>query len=271
MSKAKSASKAPAAKSGPAKVIACCIHKGGTGKTTIAVHLAHFLASRQKRVLMVDCDTQGNATQIFIEDDSGLAGSSQLFTKQGSKAVVHQAEGSNVLVMPADEDLTEIDSLRDGEEYLFRDNLRAVAAKHQVDYVVIDTPPTLNMGMLAPLVASDFAFSPFKPDPFCFRGISSLTKRIEQIRAQHNPELAFLGLLINLWNRRNSDHNAIVEALKESQSEHIIPYMIGDRAAIARVAFSRTPVWSHHTGAAGVASKEMRAALSWIVDQMEAA
>lgn len=251
------------------KIVASCIHKGGTGKTTCAVHLAHYLASLGNRVLMADCDTQGNATQVFLDDEPGARGVSALFEKKPGDLDVFETNAKNIFILPADEGLTEIDGYTNGEERRFRTNLRALAAEHAIDYVVIDTPPTLQMGMLAPLVAADFAFSPFKPDSFGFRGVGSLTNRIEQIREQHNPSLVYLGLLINLWNRRNVDQNGIVEAIEENLGRYVIPHKVGDRAAIARVAFSRTPVWAHKTGAAGVAAREMRAALSYMVQQME--
>lgn len=251
------------------RVIASCIHKGGTGKTTLAVHLAHYIAAQGEMVLMVDCDTQGNTTQVFLDENPTGPGVSALFTKAGKKLQPIPSNTDNVLILPADDGLVNIDRFIKGEEYLFRDNLRTVAAGAGARYVVIDTPPTLTMGMLAPLVAADFAFSPFKPDAFGIRGVESLLRRIEQIRVNHNEGLAYFGLLINLWNRRNSDMNSIVDQLKSDLDGFLVPHEIGDRAAIARVAFSRTPVWSHNTGAARVASREMKAAMGWIYKQME--
>lgn len=251
------------------KVIASCIHKGGTGKTTLAVHLAHYFADQGKKTLMVDCDTQGNSSQVFLDDDHDGPGVSVLFSKTGHRLQPLATNTENVLLLPADAGMVSIDALQGGEEYRFRDNLRAVAAAAGCTHVVIDTPPTLTMGMLAPLVAADFAFSPFKPDSFGVRGIKSLLTRIEQIRVNHNESLVYFGLLINLWNRRNADQNAVVEQLKEQLDGSLIPHEIGDRAAIARVAFSRVPVWAHNTGAARVAAKEMRAAMGWIFNQME--
>ncbi len=263
------ATKNPAISPDDVRVISSAIHKGGTGKTTISVHLAHYIAAEGHRVLMVDCDTQGNSTQVFLDDDYHGPGVSGLFTKKGRTIVPVETNTTNVLLIPADDGMVDIDGLNHGEEYLFRDNLRAVAAAAGCRYVVIDTPPTLTMGMLAPLVASNFAFSPFKPDSFGVKGIVSLHRRIEQIRVNHNPSLRYLGLLINLWNRRNADQNNVVAYLEQDLGEHLIEHKIGDRAAIARVAFSRIPVWAHNTGAARVASKEMRAAMGWIFTQME--
>lgn len=251
------------------KIIACAIAKGGTGKTSLSVHLAHYLDSQGHKVLMVDCDTQGNATQVFMDDEPGSKGVSHLFKKNGRSPDIFESDGSGVLVLPADEGLAEIDGYKHGEENNFRKNLRGVAKDLGVDYVVIDSPPSQNMGMLAPLVACDFAFSPFLPDRFCYAGIKSLIERIEQIRVDHNPDLHYLGLLINLYNPRNRDQTEIVETLEADLGKYLIPHRIGDRSAVARVAFTRLPVWAHKTGAAGVAAREMRGAMRWITEKME--
>lgn len=254
------------------KIIASTIHKGGTGKTTIAVHLAHHLGGLGKKVLMVDCDTQANASHVFSAEPLDAGGASQLFVKGGTPEII-ETFADNVMLLPADPNLTEIDSLNKGAEKHFRKNLRMIVEDGGYDYAVIDTPPTLLMGMLAPLCVADFAFSPFKPDPFGFTGVKSLLKRIGQIREVYNPDLAYLGLLINLWNRRNRDQLGIIDALRgdPTTAKYVIPQAIGDRAAIARVAYERLPVWAHRSGSAGVAAREMRAAMRWITTQMEKA
>ena len=255
---------------GAVKIVASCIAKGGSGKTTISVHLAHYLAMRGEKVLMVDCDPQANSTQVFIDDDFDGAGVSSLFHKKGGSLLPVESNTKNVLILPADSGLSHIDGLKHGEEYLFRENLREVAAKAGCRYVVIDTPPTLTMGLaLAPLTAANFVLSPLKPDAYGLRGVGALLDRIEQIRVDHNPDLQYLGLLINLWNRRNSDLNDGVKTLEEQMGDFLIPHKIGDSSAIARVAHLRIPVWAHSTGAARAASKEMKAAMGWIYDRME--
>ncbi len=252
------------------RIVASAIAKGGSGKTTVSVHLAHFLASKGEKVLMVDCDPQGNSSQVFLDDDHDGPGVSALFTKKGDRLQPVQSNTAGVLMIPADVGLASIDGLKHGEEYLFRDNLRAVAVAHGCRYVVIDTPPTLTMGLaLAPLAAANFVLSPLKPDAYGLRGVGSLLDRIEQIRVDHNPGLVYLGLLINLWNRRNSDLNDGVAQLETHMADYLIPHKIGDSAAIARVAHLRIPVWRHNTGAARAASKDMKAAMGWIYERME--
>ena len=256
------------------RVITSCIHKGGTGKTTCAVHLVHHLAHSGKRVLLVDCDTQGNATQAFMDERLDEGGVSALFgnsskSKRYANSVKLHDAGGGVHVMPADHALIDIERMPVGAEKKFRTNLRAIAEANGFDYVVIDTPPTMGFAMLAPLVASDFAFSPIVPDPYGITGVKSLLKRVDQVRDQYNKNLRYLGLLINRYNRRSAEQTQVVEAMEQDLADNIIPHRIGERVAIARVAFSRAPVWSVRSGAGGVAAREMRGALNWIVNNME--
>lgn len=254
------------------RIVASCIAKGGSGKTTISVHLAHYLAKLGEKVLMVDCDPQGNASQVFLDDGYEGAGVSGLFSAKGKTLEPIESNTANVWLLPADRALEQLDGLRKKEEFLFRDNLRAIASRIGARYVVIDTPPTLISPLaLAPLVAANFVFSPIKPDAYGLRGVANLLDRIEQVRAGHNPDLLYLGLLVNLWNRRNRELTEGVATLESQLSDFLVPFKIGESAAIARVANLRLPVWSHNTGAARAASKEMIAALAWIVSKMEQA
>jgi len=249
------------------KVISIAAQKGGVGKSTTALHLVHYIAQRGQRVLLIDCDTQGNASQCLVEGAGHDDGTSRLFLqKKPGFDVIVAAEGHELIgVIPADGALVDIERLPLGTEKTFRANVRRLGEGYE--YVVIDTPPTMGFAMLAPLVASDYAFSPMAPEPYSFKGVRALSDRVEQIRTQYNPELRYLGLLVNRWNRRHKQQTEVVEALRESMGDYLIPFQIGERAAIASVAFTGEPVWQVRSGAGRVAAKEMRAALQWIVDR----
>lgn len=249
------------------RVITSCIHKGGTGKTTCAVHLVHRLRKRGRRVLLIDCDTQGNATSAFLDDRAHAGGASRLFEKGGADVDVYEG-AADVLVIPADDELIDIEKAPVGAETLFRGNLRAAARDAGVDDVVIDTPPTIGFGMLAPLVAADFAFSPIVADPYSLDGVDSLLRRIQQVQNSLNPTLRHLGLLVNRLNRNSSDQREALALIERNFKRHVIPHVIGERASIARVAFTGEPVWAGKGGAAGQGAREMRNALDWIINEM---
>ena len=253
-------------------VTTVAIHKGGTGKTTLAIHLAHYLAEgrapsgQPNRVLLIDSDPQGNATQSMTDEVDFPHGSSKLF-ERGGLAIPVPSMFPGIMVMPADPSLLDVERLPLGTENVFRENVHHLL--HSFDHIVIDTPPTLGFGMLAPLIASDYAFSPIMPDPYSMRGIQSLIDRTDEVRAQYNPSFRFLGLLINKWNKRSADQTALVEAFKKSAlSRYLAPYQITERSPISQVAFRRQPVWTVKSGAARVAAKEIRGALGWLTSEM---
>lgn len=249
------------------RVVASCIHKGGTGKTTCAVHLVHRLQKLGRRVMLIDCDTQGNATSAFLEDRPHTRGASRLFERGGADVDVYEGE-AGVYVIPADDELTDIEKAPVGAETVFRNNVRAAARDAGVDDVVIDTPPTIGFGMLAPLVAADFAFSPIVADPYSLDGVDSLLRRVRQVQDAGNPKLKHLGLLVNRLNRNSKDQLDAAALIEKNFKRHLIPHFIGERASIARVAFTGEPVWAGKGGAAGQGAREMRRALDWIINEM---
>ncbi len=247
------------------KIITCAIHKGGAGKTTGAVSLVNMAHEMGARVCLIDLDPQGNAGDNFVVEGAceSFETASDLFKEQEAKPVFEVQPGLGLVF--ATDDLFSIERYPVEAASVFRLRLHELAA--QFDLIVIDTPPTMGFAMLAPLIASDFAFSPIVPDAYSIKGVSSLFKRIQQVKKSHNPKLQFLGLLINQWNKRDSDQNKTVEQLKEKLAKYVIPHTIGFRSAIAKAARRKQPVWyKASTGSARTAAKEVKAAMQWIIE-----
>lgn len=250
------------------KIVTSAIHKGGTGKTTIAVALTFYARALGLSVCLVDLDPQGNASKTWVTNGESAKESeraSKLFVDVGLKQPFVSKEGINVI--SADHDLLAIERLPLSAVSVFKKRVQE-HAKHY-DLVIIDTPPTMGFAMLAPLTASDFVFSPIIPDAYGIDGVASLFSKVRAVQSKDNKDLKFLGLLINRWNRRNKDQDKIVEALQKKLGKNVMPHTIGDRASIANAAHRKLPVWKGVTGgAAKVASAEMRRALGFIIKQM---
>lgn len=248
------------------KIITTAIQKGGTGKTTCCVHLTHMLADAGLRVLLVDTDSQGNASGAFTTQRTTDAGASRLFKKKAAADLVLPSEKyERIAVIASDEALMKVGTLGPGTDEVFRDNVRRLGAPF--DYVVIDTPPSPTLQMTAALVAAHYAFSPVVPDKYSIDGVDLLMNTIQSVQAHANPDLIHTGLLINRWNSRSGLQNEVVDYLKKNMTQHLVPFEIGERSTIGAAGFTGDPVWKVTGGAARTAAKEVRKALGWIIDR----
>jgi chromosome partitioning protein len=250
------------------KVCTVAIHKGGTGKTTVSAHLA-FLASEQgSRTLLVDLDSQGNASDTVLLEQPDLdrfRSASDLFEEaEPTKPILNASP--NLDVLPADQRLLAIERLDFDVAMVFSARIRALAADY--DLLVIDTPPTMGFAMLAPLLASDVAFAPIIPDAYSVKGIESLITKVDEIRQHHNPGLIFLGLMVNKWRRNSRAQNDTVARFRSELGGFLIPHTLAESAAIADAAHSHKPVWRNaRTGSQRKAGRDARLALGWVLER----
>ena len=273
------------------KIITCTVHKGGTGKTTLSVALACYAVKKGLRVALVDLDSQCNATKQFISlvDAEGCLATSDLFGnvdllnmpacfmphKRGNiepdnvvKASLSSKDSLDFAVIPANDLLLSVERLPINSAAVFADNLRSLAT--HFDLVVCDTPPTKGFGMLAPLMASDYAFSPVNPDAFSSNGVASLFEKIRAIQGENNKDLNFLGLVINRLNTHSPLQKEVAEYMKNQLGDHILPQVIAERSAISNSAFSRRPVWYQaRSGSSRIAAREMINTMQILLDRME--
>jgi chromosome partitioning protein len=251
------------------KIVTIAIHKGGTGKTTVATHLAFLAAERGARTLLVDIDAQRNATSTVVSaeevDFSSVLAAADLFEEFETTKPVYQA-GLRLDVLPADDRLLAVERLPDDAADLFRRRLAELAKGY--DLVVIDTPPTMGFAMLAPLVASDFAFAPIVPARYAVDGIESLILRIQQIQTSLNPDLTFLGLVVNRWRRTSPPQNRIVEDLRSGIGQYLFPQTLPESAAIENAANEKRPVWKDaKSGGQRRAAKAVREVMSYVLER----
>lgn len=252
-------------------IVSSCMYKGGTGKSTFAIHLTHYLGELGKRTLLVDVDRQGNASKAFL-DDLSPRGASCLYVKGGNRKVEVCRASDNIFVINADPGLR---AVKPEQVPIFADNLRAVAQREGFDYVVMDTPPTPHDDMAAPLDVSDFVFVPIVPDRYGLDNAHDLNKVIQDARLQRDGALTFLGFVATRFNPRIKGHCAVLEAMQTAFSDELSPFVVNERAAFVNASFEGKPVWAVPDdmkslgGAARVAAKEMRGALNWLYEKME--
>jgi len=181
----------------PADIIAIANQKGGEGKTTTAINLAHGLSLTGKKTLLVDMDPQGNSSGIFADIETLTKTVADLFTKKHTaEEIIVRTRYENLDLLPAKISLAEVElsALNVDAPYVMRDALESV--KNKYDAVVIDCPPSLSIFTINALGSAGFVVIPLQAEKFSIDGIKGLQGTIEGIKRRINPELKILGALI---------------------------------------------------------------------------
>ena len=196
------------------QIITVTNQKGGVGKTTPAAALVCGLHQRGAKVLGLDLDPQGNLG-FNLGLDIGT-GSTIYDVIKGScsieDAIVPSDYGD---VLPSDIMLSaaEVEFTMPRREFLLYEQLAAV--RSQYDFIIIDTPPALNVLTVNAYVASDGLIVPMEAEVLSLVGITQLQETIETVRSTFNPHLKVLGILLNKFNPRLTLSRDILELAEE--------------------------------------------------------
>ncbi len=192
------------------KIMAVANQKGGVGKTTTAINLGAALARRDRRVLLVDLDSQGNAsTGLGVTPEQRRVTSYDLLLGEATpEEAAHETTTPNLLLVPASSDLSAADlDLRDrpGRTALLRGALRQpLMDALRLDYILIDCPPSLSTLTINALVAAHTVLVPLQSEFFALEGLSQLMLTIRQVRQTANPSLRIEGVALTMVDRRTS-------------------------------------------------------------------
>ncbi|MFA5905826.1 MAG: AAA family ATPase [Desulfobacula sp.] len=196
------------------QIISIANQKGGVGKTTTSVNLSAALASIGKKVLLVDCDSQANATTgMGIDKPSlkyslyqGLIGEAEL------NDIVYPTILSKLMIIPANMDLIgfEIEMVSaKGREKKLKHILDGI--KDRFDYVIIDCPPALGLLTLNAFTASDAVLIPLQSEFYALEGLGQLLDTIKRVKSSFNPGLKIKGILLTMYDGRTNLAQHVVE------------------------------------------------------------
>jgi chromosome partitioning protein len=189
-------------------VLAVVNQKGGVGKTTTAVNLSASLAARERNVLLVDLDPQGNATSglgIAREQGERPTVYHALLGEADARSAVMPTDVPHFFVLPSSADLVgaelELVSLEARESRL-RTALDPL--RDAYDYVLIDCPPSLGLLTVNALVAADRVLVPLQCEYYALEGLGSLLRTVDLVKASLKPALEIEGVVLTMFDARNN-------------------------------------------------------------------
>jgi chromosome partitioning protein len=187
-----------------ANTIAVLNQKGGVGKTTTAINLGAYLARAGHSVLIADMDPQGNSTSGLGLDKQALNSTlyDVLFARANANQTTHKIN-SKLAVLPANANLAgaEVELVPLAGREL---KLREVLGGQSYEFILIDCPPSLGLLTVNALAAANSVLIPVQAEYYALEGLSQLLNVIQQVRQALNPGLDILGVLITLYDSRNS-------------------------------------------------------------------
>jgi chromosome partitioning protein len=253
-----------------AYIIAVANQKGGVGKTTTAVNLASYLASKGRFVLLVDLDPQGNASSglgVNIKEvEKGVY--ETLIDDVPMREAVRRTVVDGLSIVPATPGLAGaaiemVDFER--REYRLSDSLLEV--RNNYDYVIIDCPPSLDLLTINGLVSADRVLIPVQAEYYALEGLSQLLQTIEAVRSGLRPTLEVFGAVLTMHDPRNRLSGDVMTELNNHFPNRIFKSVIPRNVRLAEAPSYGQPIQHYDPWSKGAKAYESLAIEILEIDQ----
>ena len=250
------------------QVIAVSNQKGGVGKTTTAINLGTALAAIGRKVLILDLDSQGNAsTGLGVFQNRRDVTTYDLLLGDANLAEVSQESPvPGLFVAPSTVDLSsaDVDLVEDKNRVLrLRDALNSESAKQcGYDYILIDCPPSLNLLTVNAMVAADSVLVPLQCEFFALEGLSQLMMTIREVRQTLNPALEIQGVVLTMYDGRNNLSRQVEEDVRSNLGELVYETTIPRNIRLSEAPSHSIPALTYdHKSSGAIAYQKLAAEL----------
>ena len=238
------------------KVVSIANQKGGVGKTTTTVNLSSILAKKNKKVLLIDADPQGNAT-------SGLGANKEadnttydiLVGEASMKDAIQDTIIKNLKLCPANMNLAgaevELVSMMSREQRL-KEKLDEV--KGEFDYIFIDCPPSLGLITLNAFTASDSVLIPVQCEYFALEGLRQLLNTINLVKKHLNKGIDLEGALLTMYDMRTNLSNQVVKEVKKYFEDKVYKTVIPRNVRLSEAPSYGMPIIEYDARSKGAKS-----------------
>ncbi len=209
--------------------------KGGVGKSTITCNLAAIAAQQGQRTLVIDLDRQGNSSRYLLGDgaDLEMQGAAEFFDATLKFSVraaklddyIVETPWENLHLVPASALLDDLHSKLESRYKIHKLRDALLEIEDDYDSVWIDTPPALNFYTRSALIAAQACLIPFDCDDFSRRALYGLLESVKEIQADHNPDLAIEGIVVNQFQPRAVLPQRTVSELIDEGLPVLQPYL----------------------------------------------
>lgn len=236
------------------RIIAIANQKGGVGKTTTTINLSACLAEKDKKVLVVDADPQGNTTSGLGIDKNSLENS--IYQLIIGECTISEALIPNIYenldLIPSNINLSgaEIELIGiEQKEYLLRDEINKVSDNY--DFIIIDCPPSLNILTVNAMTTASTILVPIQCEYYALEGLSQLIHTINLVKDRLNPFLEIEGVVFTMYDARTNLSLQVVENVKDYLAQRVYKTIIPRNVRLAEAPSHGLPINLYDSKSAG--------------------